>query len=198
MTTPTPPVHPPTETGTTGPASEVEAKAKDSGSDQGPHQRLRWLAFNASAAAVGHLAMWSVTGDPMAGVHLVARLSASVPQLGRAVLTGVAAWAGWKGAHLVRLHRLPGGPAACAAAALGAALWGQGTAPLLDDVMAVTQPWSGLLAPLLVVGPLAGTCWWALDRRAADLRPPVRWLARIPLATLALSSALYTTPGVLL
>lgn len=165
--------------------------------DSGPNPRLRWLAFNGAAAAAGHLAIWSVTGDPMAGAHLVARMTTSVPQLGRTVLTGVAAWAGWKGARIIRLHRLPYGAATCTAAALGAALWGQGTAPLITDVMTVTHPWSTLLAPLLAVGPLAAACWWLLDRHATKAAAPIRWLARIPLATVALSSALYA-PGALL
>lgn len=165
--------------------------------DEHKDRRLRWLAFNASAAAAGHLAIWSVTGDPWAGVHLVARLSTSVPQLGRAVLTGAAAWAGWKGARLIHLSRLPGGAALCIGAALGAALWGQGTAPLIADVMAVAHPWSTLLAPLLATGPLAAGCWWLLDSRTAKVRAPICWFARIPLATVVLSSALYA-PGALL
>jgi hypothetical protein len=179
------------ETAADGPNTEAKA------SRSGPNPRLRWLAFNASAAAAGHLAIWSVTGDPMAGAHLVARMSTSVPQLGRAVLTGLAAWAGWKGARFIRLHCLPGGPAICTAAAFGAALWGQGTAPLVADVMTVTRPWSTLLAPLLAVGPLAAACWWLMDRHTTKAATPVRWLARIPLATVVLSSALYA-PGALL
>ncbi|MFG2137084.1 hypothetical protein [Streptomyces sp. NPDC048650] len=189
MTTP-PTNHPEAEADTT-PEAEAEAEATTA-----PTNRLRWLAFNAAAAAAGHLAIWSVTGDPMGGAHLVARMSASIPQLGRFALTGVAAWAGWKAARLVRLHRLPGGPALCTAAALGAASWGQGTAPLIADVMTITHPWSTLLAPLLAVAPLGAACWWLLDRNASNFWPPLRWVARIPLATVVLSSALYA-PGAL-
>ncbi|MDT0455544.1 hypothetical protein RM550_07300 [Streptomyces sp. DSM 41527] len=198
MTTPPPPSDPPTvhlPTAVDAPADDLapETEAKDTS----PNRRLRWLVFNASAAAAGHLAIWSVTGDPMAGVHLVARMATSVPQLGRAVLTGVAAWAGWKGARLIRLDRLPGGSAFCIGAAFGAALWGQGTTPLIADAMAVAHPWSTLLAPLLTTGPVAAACWRLLDSRTTQARAPIRWVARVPLATVVLSSALYA-PGALL
>ncbi|MFD5064521.1 hypothetical protein [Streptomyces sp. NPDC058394] len=164
-----------------------------------PNPRLRWAAFNATAAAAGHVAIWSVTGDPMAGADYMARMSGSVPQLAAAAITAGAAVAGWKGAGLVQLHRLPGiyGLGARPGAALGAALWGQGTAPLVRDAMAAIEPWGTLLAPLLAAGPVAAACWWGLDRNTAHAAPPIRWIARIPLATVTVSSLLYA-PGVLL
>ncbi|MFF1505530.1 hypothetical protein ACFVZR_38280 [Streptomyces sp. NPDC058316] len=164
-----------------------------------PNPRLRWAAFNATAAAVGHLAIWSVTGDPMAGADYMARMTISVPQLAAAAITAGAAVAGWKGAALVQLHRLPGiyGLAARPAGALAAALWGQGTAPVVADAMTAIEPWGTLLAPLLAAGPVAAACWWGLDRNARAAAPPVRWIARVPLATVIVSSLLYA-PGVLL
>ncbi|MFJ3084617.1 hypothetical protein ACIPJG_33370 [Streptomyces halstedii] len=164
-----------------------------------PNPRWRWLAFNASAAGAGHLAVWSLTGDPWAGVGLMARMTVSVPQLAAAGLTLVAAYGGWRAGAL--LKGLPGlvGLAARPVGALLAALWGQETAPLVRDGLDAIEPWGTLLSPLLAVGPLAAACWYGLDRRAAAARlvPPVRWALRIPLATVALSALLYT-PGVLL
>ncbi|MFD8549786.1 hypothetical protein [Streptomyces sp. NPDC059649] len=161
--------------------------------------RLRWVFYNGAAAGAGHLAIWSLTGDPMAGAAFMGRMSHSVPQLAAAGLTFGAAVAGWKGAVLVKLHRLPGlvGLAARPVCAIAAAMWGQGTAPLVADAMAAMEPWGSLLAPLAAAGPVAAACWCGLDRRAAELRPPVRWIARIPLATVTLSALLYA-PGALL
>ncbi|MFE5658350.1 hypothetical protein ACFQ9H_19435 [Streptomyces sp. NPDC056517] len=179
------------------PAREVETPAGPLLQDR----RLRWAAFNGSAAAAGHLALWSITGDPMAGAGFMARMTISVPELAAAGLTAGALMAGWKGAALVQLHRIPGvaGLAARPVAAVGAALWGQGTAPLVRDALYAIEPWGTILAPLLAVGPLAAAMWWGLDRRAAaaQLPGPVRWLSRIPLATTAVSSLLYA-PGALL
>lgn len=110
------------------------------------------------------------------------------------------AYGGWKvGGSLRGLPGLPGlrGLAARPAAALGAASWGQGTAPLITDVMAAAEPWSSMLLPLIAAGALAGICWWALDSRSAAWRAPVRWAARIPLATLALGVGLYAPGGTL-
>lgn len=161
--------------------------------------RLRWLLFNGGAAGAGHLAVWAVTGDPMAGAHFMARMTISVPELAAAGLTLVAAFAGWRAGGL--LKGLPGiyGLAARPLGALGAALWGQGTAPLVRDVLDTVEPWGTLLSPLLAVSPVAAACWYGLDRRAAaaQLIPPVRWVLRIPLATVVASSLLYA-PGVLL
>ncbi|MEU9568179.1 hypothetical protein AB0D16_40480 [Streptomyces sp. NPDC048161] len=164
-----------------------------------PNRRLRWAIFNGSASGVGHLVIWSLAGDPMAGADYMARLSVSVPQLAAAGITLGAAVAGWKAARMIKLHRLPGpaGLAARPAAALGGALWGQGTAPVVRDAMAAIEPWGTLLAPLLAVAPIAAACWWGLDRNAAQSPLPVRWAARIPLATITVSSLLYA-PGALL
>lgn len=161
--------------------------------------RLRWLLFNATAAGAGHLTVWSLTGDPLAGVGLMARMTISVPQLAAAGLTLVAAYGGWRAGAL--LKGLPGlfGMAMRPLGALGAALWGQGTAPLVRDVMDAVEPWGTLLSPLLAAGPVVAACWYGLDRRAAaaHLIWPVRWVLRIPLATVVVSSLLYA-PGAVL
>ncbi|MFB8107680.1 hypothetical protein ACFC3O_33590 [Streptomyces sp. NPDC056007] len=159
--------------------------------------RLRWLAFNGAAAGAGHLAIWSVTGDPMAGAELMGRMTVSVPQLAAAGLTIGAAYGGWKaGGYLTGLPGRLGLVARPLAAVVGG-LWGQGTAPLVRDVLDAVEPWGTLLSPLLAVAPLAAACWYGLDRRAARLTRPVRWALRIPLATVVVSSLLYA-PGVLL
>ncbi|MFD9781904.1 hypothetical protein ACFWZS_34110 [[Kitasatospora] papulosa] len=168
---------------------------------KGRNPRLRWALYNGAAAGAGHLTIWAVTGDPLAGVDLMARMTISVPQLAAAGLTLVAAYAGWKATALVQLHRLPGlfGLAARPAGALVAALWGQGTAPLVRDALNTIEPWGTALSPLLAVGPVAAACWYGLDRRAAaaHLVPPVRWVLRIPLATVVVSSLIYG-PGAVL
>lgn len=173
------------------PAFESEPRISD--------PRLRWAAFNGGAAAAGHLVIWSVTGDPMAGADYMGHLTMSVPELAATAITGGALVAGWRGAAMVHLHRLPGvlGLAARPAAALAAALWGQGTAPVIRDAMYAVEPWGTLLAPLLAAGPVAAACWWGLDRRARQQPLAVRWLARVPLATVTASALLYA-PGVAL
>ncbi|WP_228995086.1 hypothetical protein [Streptomyces sp. DH8] len=166
-----------------------------------PTQRIRWALYNGAAAGAGLLTVWALTGDPLAGVDLMARMTISVPQLAAAGLAVTAAYAGWKGAVLIRLHRLPGifGLAARPVAALVAALWGQGTAPLVADLLDAIEPWGTALSPLLAAGPVAAACWYGLDRpaAAASLVPPVRWALRIPLATVVVSSLIYG-PGAVL
>jgi len=166
-----------------------------------PNPRLRWALYNATAAGTGHLAIWALAGDPLAGVDLMARMTISVPQLAAAGLTLVAAYAGWKATALVQLHKLPGlfGLAARPVGALVAALWGQGTAPLVRDALTAIEPWGTALSPLLAVGPVAAACWYGLDRRAtaAYLALPVRWVLRIPLTTVVVSSLIYA-PGAVL
>lgn len=161
--------------------------------------RLRWALFNGAAAGVGHLAVWAVSGDPLGPEHFMARMTISVPELAVAGLTLVAAYAGWRAGGL--LKGLPGlfGLVPRPLAAVGGALWGQGTAPLVRDVLDAVEPWGTLLSPLLAVSPVAAACWYGLDRRAtaAQLIPPVRWVLRIPLATVVVSSLLYA-PGAVL
>lgn len=174
-------------------APAVAAKVKE------PNPRLRWLLFNGAAAGAGHLALWSLAGDPMAGVDLMARMTVSVPQLAAAGLTVGAVYGGWKAGRL--LKGLPGvlGMAVRPVGAVLGGLWGQGTAPLVRDVLDTIEPWGTLLSPLLAAGPLAAACWYGLDRRAAaaHLTWPARWVLRIPLATVVVSSLLYA-PGALL
>nr|WP_011116787.1 hypothetical protein [Streptomyces sp. EN27]AAN76281.1 unknown [Streptomyces sp. EN27] len=180
-------------------AAAPAAPAAAAGKSREPNLRLRWLLFNATAAGAGHLALWTLAGDPMAGVDLMARMTVSVPQLAAAGLTVGAAYGGWRAGGL--LKGLPGlfGMAVRPLGALGAALWGQGTAPLVRDVLDTIEPWGTLLSPLLAAGPLAAACWYGLDRRAAaaHLTWPARWVLRIPLATVVVSSLLYA-PGALL
>ncbi|MFE2230927.1 hypothetical protein [Streptomyces kronopolitis] len=161
--------------------------------------RTRKVLFSASAAAAGHLVLWSVTGDPLYGVGLMASATVSVPQMTATAITVGAAVAGWKAVTLVHLHRLPGflGILARPAGAIAAAMWGQGTAPVVRDVLASAEPWGSLLSPLLAVAPTTAACWFLLERRAAQSSTLVRWLARVPLATVIASALLYA-PGVVL
>ncbi|MFC8539066.1 hypothetical protein ACFUJY_34805 [Streptomyces sp. NPDC057249] len=177
-------------------APAAEAESEDAPARE-PNPRWRWLGFNAAAAGAGHLAIWTATGDSMAGAHYMARMSVSVPELAAAGLTLVASYAGWRAGGLLR--GLPGGLGRIVrpAGALLAALWGQGTAPLVRDALDVIEPWGTLLSPLLAVSPVAAACWWGLDRTAANAAPPLRWAARVPLATVTLSALLYA-PGALL
>ncbi|MFD7868100.1 hypothetical protein [Streptomyces sp. NPDC059783] len=164
---------------------------------KGPNQRLRWLAYNGMAGTAGSVALWSLTGDPMEGAALVGQMSASVPQMTAAGLALGAAYVGWRAGGLLSLLLPVPAVVGRAVAATAAALWGAGTAPLLADVLAESGPWGALLSPALATAPLAAAVWHGLDRRAAGLAPPVRWAARIPLATLTLSALLYA-PGALL
>ena len=160
--------------------------------------RLRWLLYNGAAAAIGHSLVWSVTGDPWAGADLLGRASISLVPLGVTAVVGAAGYAGWKAGALLS-SLLPGTASRVArpAGALGGALWGQGTGPLLTTAFAAVHPWPQFLAPLLFAAGAGALCWWALDRRCATWRSGTRFVARIPLATVVLSSALYA-PGALL
>lgn len=165
-----------------------------------PNRRLRWAAYNASAAAVGHGILSFATGDPWAGAAL---LGAAMNSLVNVTVFGVtigAAYIGWKAVKLVGLHKLPGlfGLAARPAGMIGAASWGQGTGELIRTGLAELAPWPVILAPLLIAGG-AGYGLFLLERRITrnPRRAPVRWLARVPLATLVVSSLLYA-PGALL
>ncbi|MFJ7258224.1 hypothetical protein ACIQWV_38300 [Streptomyces sp. NPDC098085] len=164
-----------------------------------PNSRLWWLLHNGGAAAAGHLVLWSLSGDPMAGAHYMARMAVSVPEVTAAGLTVVAAYGGWRAGGF--LSGLPGrlGLAARPLGAVMAALWGAGSAPLVQSALDSAGPLGTLLSPLLAAGPLAAACWYGLDRRAAaaHLIPPVRWVLRIPLATVVVSSLIYN-PGAVL
>ena len=155
--------------------------------------RLRWLLFNGGAAAIGHTGVWLMSGDPWAGAALLGRASNSLVPLGVTAVVAVAGYAGWKAGGLLGAF----GRFARPIGAFGAAFWGQGTGPLLADVFAALHPWPQFLAPLLFAAGAGGLCWWALDRRCAAMRAGSRFVARIPLATVVVSSALYA-PGAVL
>ncbi|MFJ9551844.1 hypothetical protein [Streptomyces erythrochromogenes] len=159
--------------------------------------RWRWLVYNGSAAAVGHSLLWAAADDPMAGAEFMGRAMTSLVPLGVTVAVVGGAYVGWKAGGLLR--GLPGvaGLAARPAGAVGAALWAQGTGPLIADGMAALAPWPVLLAPLAIAGAFGAVCWLYLERHAAGWTAPLRWAARIPLATVTLSSLLYA-PGALL
>ncbi|MFC9825271.1 hypothetical protein ACFWG6_28810 [Streptomyces erythrochromogenes] len=161
------------------------------------NSRWRWLAYNGTAAAAGHCLVWGVTGDLMAGAGFMGRAMASLVPLGVTVAVAVATYGGWKAGGMLRGLPGPAGLAARPALAVGGALWAQGTGPLITDGMAALAPWPVLLAPLAVASAFGAVCWLYLERHAANWSRPLRWAARIPLATVVLSSALYS-PGALL
>lgn len=162
-----------------------------------PNRRWRWLAFNGTAAAAGHglIALGAGNGrglEPVMGAVML-----SIPACGAFVVTLCAGHAAYRVAKPLRGILGPFAPLAPIGAAIGGAVWGQGTGPLIADFLAWSAPWSTLFAPLTVAGAAGGLCWLLLDSRSAGWRLPLRWLARIPLATVVLSSLLYA-PGVLL
>ncbi|MBZ2410832.1 hypothetical protein HX747_30955 [Streptomyces sp. L06] len=181
---------------TPAPAPAAPAPAAPAPVPRVKDRRLRWALRSGSAAATGHLLIWGVTGDPMAGAAVLADGVASLPEAVAAGLSIGGLVAGWRAAALVVARSGLAGIAARITGALAAAAWGRGSAPVIADLLAAGEPWSTLLAPLLAAGPVAASCWLVLDRRAAraQLIPPARWAAHIPLATTCLSALLYA-PG---
>ncbi|MFB9594035.1 hypothetical protein [Streptomyces racemochromogenes] len=164
-----------------------------------PNPRLRWAAFNGSAAVVGHGIVWGVTGNPWAGAGLMGDVMVSLVPVGTFVVTvGAAVTAGYAGYKARRILG-PLSPAAAPAAAIGAAFWGQGTGDLISAFLERFAPWPVALAPLVIAGTAGYGVWFALERpaRARGWDRARRWLVRIPLATLTISALLYA-PGALL
>ncbi|GLV88023.1 hypothetical protein Slala03_77120 [Streptomyces lavendulae subsp. lavendulae] len=160
--------------------------------------RWGWLAYHGSAAAVGHSALWALTGNQLGGAVWLESAMASVLPVTTAALACCAGWAGWRLGRALRPY-LPIGALAAPAGLIAGLAWGQGSTGLVEEVFAWAAPWPALAAPA-VTAALAGTgCWAAMDRRARarNWAPPLRWAAHIPLATVALSAALYA-PGALL
>lgn len=183
-----------------GTRAELAKEFRGAAGEAVPNPRLRWAAYNTTAAAVGHGILSLTTGDPWAGAAL---LSAAMNSIVNVTVFGVtigAAYVGWHAVKLVCLHRLPGlfGLLARPAGMIGAASWGQGTGELIRTGLAEFAPWPVILAPLLIAGG-AGYGLFLLERRLTRTprRALVRWLARVPLATLVISSLLYA-PGALL
>lgn len=162
--------------------------------------RYRFVFFNLSAGAVGYSLMGALS--PHGGAGLLASLQMAPVPAGVTAVTVLAAAAGWQAG---KFFRGIGGCLGLLASPIGAAclgMWGQGSAPVVAPLYAEWAPWPGLLTPAaLAVGAGVG-CWWLFDRRAraGNWALTGRWLARIPLATVALSAVLYPsllTTGVL-
>ncbi|MFD9081663.1 hypothetical protein [Streptomyces erythrochromogenes] len=176
--------------------AEEEAGEPEPGLFDGINPRIRWGFFNASAGAVGYSVLSAAAADPLGGAVYLAQASADAVPLSVLVLTGGSALAGWQ---LGRFFRGVGGlfgRLASPVGALGAAMWGQGTGPLLTALYAEVDPWPGMVAPAVLAGGSAVALWWLVDRRFLTRPLLVRWVARIPLATVVLSAALYA-PGAL-
>ncbi|MGW2586250.1 hypothetical protein ACWCYZ_33920 [Streptomyces virginiae] len=180
--------------------TQLTGEVRSAAGEAVPNRRLRWAAYNGAAAAAGHGILSFTTGDPWAGAALLAEAMTSLVNVTVFGVTIGAAYVGWHAVKLVCLHKLPGlfGLAARPAGMIGAASWGQGTGELIRTGLAELAPWPVILAPLLIAGG-AGYGLLLLERRITRKpRPaPVRWLARVPLATLVVSSLLYA-PGALL
>jgi hypothetical protein len=159
--------------------------------------RLRWAAYNGSAALVGHALLCAATGTWRGFEPHMGEVMLALPNCAAFVITIGAAYTAYRVAKPFRGLLGPVAPVAPVAVGLGAAFWGQGTAEPVADLLAWSAPWSFLLAPLLVAGGAGALCWALLESRAAGWRRPWRWLTRIPLATVVTSSLLYT-PGALL
>lgn len=159
--------------------------------------RLRWAAYNGTAALAGHALLYPATGTWSAFEPHMGALMLALPNCGAFVVTIAATYGAYRIVRPVKGLLGPLAPVAPVAAGIGAAFWGQGTAEPIADFLAWSAPWSVLLAPLLVAGGAGALCWVLLESRAAGWRRPFRWLARIPLATVITSSLLYA-PGALL
>ncbi|MFG2623293.1 hypothetical protein ACGFXC_37375 [Streptomyces sp. NPDC048507] len=184
--------------GGAAPAAPAAASAPKPGAARSAASRWGWLAYHGSAAAVGHGALWGLTGNQMGGAAWLDSAMVSVLPVTTAAVACCAGWAGWRLGRALRPY-LPYGALAAPAGLIAGLAWGQGSTGLVAEVFAWAAPWPALAAPA-VMAALAGTgCWAALDRRARarNWAPPLRWAAHIPLATVALSAALYA-PGALL
>ncbi|MCY0923210.1 hypothetical protein OS965_34600 [Streptomyces sp. H27-G5] len=174
-------------------AGEVEAAVVTAVSNP----RLRWAAYNGTAALAGHLLLFPATGTLRGAEPVMGAVMASIPNCTAFAITLVAGYGAYRITRPVKWLLGPFAPAAPIGAAVGAAYWGQGTAPLVAEFLAWSDPWSTLLAPLIVAGGAGALCWTLLESRAAGWSRPLRWLARIPLAAVITSSLLYA-PGALL
>ncbi|MCY0954142.1 hypothetical protein [Streptomyces sp. H27-S2] len=182
--------------GQMSPAELAEA-IREAFAETVPNGRWRWLGFNGTAAAAGHGLIALGTGNVRGLEPVMGAVMLSLPACGAFVVTLGAAYGAYRVAKPLRGLLGPFAPLAPLGAGLGAAFWGQGTGPLIAEFLAWSAPWSTLFAPLTVAGAAGGLCWLLLDSRSAGRRLPLRWLARIPLATVVLSSLLYA-PGALL
>lgn len=174
-------------------AGEVEAAVVTAVSNP----RLRWAAYNGTAALAGHLLLFAATGTLRGAEPAMGAVMLSIPNCTAFVITLAAGYGAYRIIRPFRWLLGPFAPVAPIGAAVGAAYWGQGTAPLVAEFLAWSAPWSVLFAPLIVAGGAGALCWTVLESRAAGWRRPFRWLARIPLATVVTSSLLYA-PGALL
>lgn len=153
--------------------------------------RWGWLAYHGSAAAIGHAALAAVTGSPLGGAAVLGAAMGSVVPVtaaAAACCAGAAGW--WLGRRFVGRLGAFGG-------LLGGLFWGQGSTDMITDLYEWAAPWPVLIAPLALSGLVASGAWFLLDHRTRHLPRPARWAAHIPLATVALSAALYA-PGALL
>ncbi|MFF5707409.1 hypothetical protein ACFY7H_33725 [Streptomyces sp. NPDC012794] len=155
--------------------------------------RIRFVAFNLSAGALGYSVMGASTSSPYGGAALLASLQADPVPASVAVLSVAAPVVAW---HLGKVFRPIGGVfgwLASPVAAISAGMWGQGTGPLIAPLYDQWAPWPQLLTPLALAVGAGSACWWLFDRRARarGWALPLRWAARIPLATVTLSALLY-------
>ncbi|MFF9011009.1 hypothetical protein ACF087_35190 [Streptomyces goshikiensis] len=158
--------------------------------------RWGWLAYHGSAAAVGHSALVAATGDHLGGAVWLGAAMVSVVPVTTAAVACCAGWVGWRLGRVLRPY-LPFGALASPAGLIAGLAWGQGTAGPVADIYAWAAPWPMLAAPLALTALAGSGAWALLDHRVRHLSRPVRWAAHIPLATVALSAALYA-PGALL
>ncbi|MDX3239387.1 hypothetical protein PV392_27605 [Streptomyces sp. ME03-5709C] len=157
-------------------------------------RRLRAIAFNGTAAAVGY-----------AG-GLVGTLGAFLPVADHAatgmasiLLAAGAAYGTWQfTGHRAVVAVLPHPWISRVLLTAGAAEIGRRLAPQpvawLDQHGAAWGLGPGTVSLLITAGAMCGGLWWLLDRRARRWHWAARWFARIPLASALLAAALYA-PG---
>lgn len=157
--------------------------------------RVRFTVHNLSAGMVGYSLLGGLGGTPYGGAAFLAQVAVDPVPVSVALVTGAAALVGWQ---LGKVFRGVGGCFAALmspAAAAGCAMWGQGTESLLRPLFADAGQWPGLLAPFVLVTGAGAACWYLIECpvRSRGWVLPARWVARVPLAGVVLSSLLYTS-----
>lgn len=159
-------------------------------------QRLRFVAFNLTAAGVGY------------SFGLVQLIRASMPVAEHAatgvfglVLAATGAWAGWRATRFsaVRAVFQARTPLFRLVVSGGAAGIGHEVAPVpVAYLNTYGQEWGlgpSAISLLITAAGICGLLWWFIDRRLRRFHWFVRWMFRIPLASALIACIPYgSTP----
>lgn len=157
-------------------------------------RRLRLLAFNGTAAAVGY-------GGGLVGLfgQFLPVAEQAATGMASVVLAAAGAYGAWQftGQRAV-VAVLPHPWISRVLLTVGAAELGRRLAPQpvawLDEHGTAWGLGPGSVSLIITAGAMTGGLWWFLDRRARRWHWAARWVARIPLASALLAAALYA-PG---